>query len=65
MNPVAITNALALLNAAISATENYAQYRAIVSQAVAEGRDVSDTELASAATELDAAINEAEGAKAP
>lgn len=60
-----IAAALALLNAAIAATANYTTYRTIVSQAIAEGRDVSDAELLQAATDLDNAISQADGAKAP
>lgn len=54
-----ISNALTLLNLAIAAVENSDTYRRVVAQAVAEGRDISDAELAQAAAELDAAIESA------
>ena len=60
MNAKAISDALALLNTAIAAAGNAEKYRAVIAQAVAEGRDVSDTELAQAAGDLDAAIDAAE-----
>ncbi len=54
-----IADALVVLNAAIAAAANAEKYRSVVAQALAEGRDVSDTELAQAAADLDAAIDTA------
>jgi hypothetical protein len=61
-NTAAIVDALALLNAAIATAANADKYRAVVAQAVAEGRDVSDDELAQASTDLGAAIDAAASA---
>lgn len=58
----AIADALVVLNAAIATAENVDKYRAVIAQAVAEGRDVSDVELAQAASGLNAAIDAAQQA---
>jgi hypothetical protein len=58
-NTAVIADALALLNAAIATAANADKYRAVVAQAVAEGRDVSDEELAQASADLSASIDAA------
>jgi len=54
-----IATAVTLLNALISAAQNAEKYRAAVAHAVAEGRDISNDELAQAAQDLDSAIESA------
>lgn len=54
-----IANAVTLLNALVAAAENADKYRSVVARAVAEGRDISDDELAVAKADLDIAIDAA------
>lgn len=61
-NALAIADALALLNAAIVAAGNFEKTRSTIAKAVAEGRDITDAELAQAASDLDAAIDAADKA---
>jgi len=51
-----ISHFLAILNGLISASTNAEEYRAIVSKAIAEGRDVSNEELAAVAQRVAAKL---------
>jgi len=57
-----VAHTLSILNALISGVANEEEYRAIVSKAVAEGRDVSNEELAANSQKILNDIQQAEQA---
>jgi hypothetical protein len=57
-----ISNALALINGLISASAHTEEYRQMVAKAIAEGRDISDEELASVAKRIEESLAEAQTA---
>lgn len=52
-----ISRLLSALDIAIQATENAAQYRELIGRAIAEGRDLTDAELAELRTGARASID--------
>jgi len=57
-----IADAIAVLNALLVAAGNLEDYRQRVARAVAEGRDISDTELQQASERLNSEIEAAQQA---
>lgn len=52
-----VSRLLSAMDIAIRLSENSAQFRAMVAQAIAEGRDLSDEELATLRNDARAAID--------
>lgn len=57
-----ISHYLALLNGLISASAHTEEYRQMVAKAIAEGRDISNDELAAVAQRVQASLDEAQKA---
>jgi len=58
-----VQGALTALNVALGVAHASEKYRAVVAQAVAQGRDVSDAELEQASADAEAALDAAAAAK--
>lgn len=55
----AISAGITIVNSLISISENSAKYRQMVTEAISEGRDLSEEDLAELREEAQSAINEA------
>jgi hypothetical protein len=57
-----VSSTLAVINGLISASAHTEEYRQMVAKAIAEGRDISDEELAAVANRIEGALAEAQSA---